>query len=130
MPASGVWGDDLRLPARARPRAGRGRAAASTRPRRRGAAVVRWDRVGRVAMLFVLAALLYLYLSAGIHMLSKLSQARRDARAVAALEREHQRLAREHRVLGEQRTVELEARQLGMVRPGEQPYIASGLPRN
>ncbi len=31
---------------------------------------VRWDRLGRMAMLCVLGALLYLYLSAGISLLS------------------------------------------------------------
>jgi cell division protein FtsB len=94
------------------------------------AAQVRWDRLGRVAMLFVLGALLYLYLSAGVHLVSKLSQVRRDRATVVALEREHAALARQHSSLGLRGTVEEEARQLGMIRPGEQPYIASGLPRD
>ena len=127
MSAAGVWDDAVRGRARASPSrpARPGRRAAPANP-----AGVRWDRVGRLAMLFVLAALLYLYLSAGFHMLSKWSQARRDARAVVALRREHGQLLREHRVLGEQRTIEVEARQLGMIRPGEQPYVASRLPSN
>jgi cell division protein FtsB len=91
---------------------------------------VRWDRLGRVALLFVLAALLYLYLSAGVHTLSKWAQERRDGAAVAALQREHARLARQHEALGRQATLESEARQLGMIKPGEQPYLASGLPAN
>jgi hypothetical protein len=128
MPAAGVWDDAVR--SRARP----SRPARRARPARGAAPAtlsgVRWDRVGRLAMLFVLAALLYLYLSAGGHMLSKWSQARRDAHTVVSLEREHGQLMREHRVLGEQRTIEDEARQLGIIRPGEQPYVASGLPGN
>ena len=91
---------------------------------------VRWDRLGRVAMLFVLGALVYLYLSAGVHLLSKLSQVRRDRAAVVALAREHAALASQHASLGLRGTIEEEARQLGMARPGEQPYIASGLPRD
>jgi len=91
---------------------------------------VRWDRLGRLALLFLLAALLYLYLSAGIHMLSKWSQDRRNSAAVVALGREHAQLLRQHEVLARQATLEAEARQLGMIKPGEQPFIATGLPDN
>jgi len=91
---------------------------------------VRWDRLGRLAMLFVLAALLYLYLSAGIRMFSTWGQARRDSAAVTAMEREHAMLVRQHEALGRQGTVEAEARRLGMMRKGEQPYVVSGLPSN
>jgi hypothetical protein len=91
---------------------------------------VRWDRLARVAMLFVLGALLYLYLSAGIHMLSTWSQDRRDSAAVATLQREHTLLVRQHEALGRQGTLEAEARRLGMMKRGEQPYIVSGLPNN
>jgi hypothetical protein len=91
---------------------------------------VRWDRLGRLVMLFVLAALLYLYLSAGIRMFSTWGQARRDSAAVAAMEREHAMLVRQHEALGRQGTVEAEARRLGMMRKGEQPYVVSGLPSN
>jgi hypothetical protein len=91
---------------------------------------VRWDRLGRVAMLFVLAALLYLYLSAGIHMLSTWSQARRDNATVAAMQREHAALVRQRETLGRQGTVETEARQVGMMKAGEQAYVVSGLPSN
>src|ERR1700730_712146 len=106
-------------------------AARRARPAPRTAltgAGVRWDRLGRVALLFVLAALLYLYLSAGIHMFSKWSQDRRGSAAVVALKPEHALLVRQHEVLGRQATLEAEARQLGMIKPGEQPFIATGLP--
>jgi cell division protein FtsB len=91
---------------------------------------VRWDRLGRVALLFVLAALIYLYLSAGVHMLSKWAQQRRDSAVVAVLSREHARLTRQHEALGRQQTLESEARQLGMIKPGEQPYVVTRLPNN
>jgi hypothetical protein len=91
---------------------------------------VRWDRLGRVAMLFLLGALLYLYLSAGIHMLSTWSQARSDSAAVVRMERENRVLVRQHEALGRQATLEAEARGLGMMKKGEQPYIVSGLPNN
>ena len=91
---------------------------------------MRWDRLGRVAMLLVGAALVYLYLSAGIRMLSTWRQARGDGAAVAAMAREHVKLVRQHEVLGRRGTLEVEARQLGMMRRGEQSYIVSGLPGN
>jgi cell division protein FtsL len=91
---------------------------------------VRWDRLGRMAMLFVLAALLYLYLSAGLHMYSTWGQSRHDKATVASLEREHRTLARQHEALSRQNTVEAEARQLGMKQANERQYVITGLPSN
>jgi hypothetical protein len=101
---------------------GAARARAGTR--------VRWDRLGTVALLLVGLALLYLYLSVGIRMLSTWRQARHDSAAVAAMEREHVTLERQHETLGRRGTLEEEARQLGMMKAGERSYIVSGLPNN
>jgi hypothetical protein len=81
-------------------------------------------------MLCVLAALLYLYLSAGVHMLSSWRQSSRDRATVASMEREHRALLSAHETLSRQSTLEAEARQLGMMKAGEQPYVVSGLPKN
>jgi cell division protein FtsB len=83
-----------------------------------------------MALLCVLAALVYLYLSAGLHLLSTLHQSHRDNAAVAGMEAEHRRLTRQHEALSGQAALEAQARQLGMMRKGEQPYVVSGLPRN
>jgi hypothetical protein len=91
---------------------------------------VRWDRVGRLAMLGVLAALVYMYASAGVHMLATWHEARHDSAAVAALEREHATLVRQRGSLTAAGTLETEARRLGMMKSGEQPYVISGLPGN
>ncbi len=91
---------------------------------------VRWDRLGRVAMLCVLVALIYLYASAGVRMLSTWHQSRHDDAAVAAMEREHALLVHQHDALTGNGTLEAEARQLGMMKAGEQPYVISGLPNN
>jgi cell division protein FtsB len=91
---------------------------------------VRWDRLGRLAMLFVLAALLYLYLSAGFHMYSTWGQARRANASLAQMEHENARLVRQHEALRRQGTVESQARRLGMMKQGEQQYVVSGLPSN
>jgi hypothetical protein len=81
-------------------------------------------------MLGVLGALLYLYLSAGVHMFSTWRQSHHDKASVLALEHEHASLLRQHETLSKQATREGEARQLGMMKKGEQPYVVSGLPPN
>jgi hypothetical protein len=83
-----------------------------------------------VARLCVLVALVYLYASAGLHMLSTWRQSRRDGAVVTSMEREHRQLVRQHEALSAPGTLEAEARQLGRMRKGEQPYVVSGLPDN
>ncbi|MGA2320174.1 MAG: hypothetical protein ABSG95_05460 [Solirubrobacteraceae bacterium] len=114
------------------------RAGAKTRrgARLRGAAAigagerVQWGRFGRMAMLCVLVALVYLYASAGLRMLSTWRQARRDGSRVLSMEREHRLLVGQHEALGRRSTLEVQARRLGMMRSGEQPYLISGLPND
>jgi cell division protein FtsB len=81
-------------------------------------------------MLCVMAALVYLYLSAGIHMFSTWRQSNRDRAAVATMEHEHRTLQRQHERLSQPGMLEAEARQLGMMKKNEQPYVVSGLPGN
>ena len=89
---------------------------------------MRWDRLARVALLCVLGALLYLYVSAGASLLSTWKEARQDSAQVAALERQHVALEAQHAALTSPGTLVEEARRLGMIRPGEQTYVISGLP--
>ncbi len=91
---------------------------------------VRWDRLGRVAMLGVMVALLYLYLSAGVRVFSTWHEARRNSALVTQLEHQNKQLRAEHASLARHSTVVREARQLGMDKPGEQPYVVQGLPNN
>ena len=92
------------------------RRAPGARAGARRAARVRWDRLGRVAMLFVLVALVYLYLSAGVHMLSTWRQARGDSAAVATHGARTQRCSSASTKRSARRgTLEAEARQLGMM---------------
>jgi cell division protein FtsB len=81
-------------------------------------------------MLCVMSVLLYLYVSAGISLLSTWKEARRDSAQLAGLERQHTVLEAQHAVLTSPATLVPEARRLGMVRPGEQTYVISGLPSN
>jgi cell division protein FtsL len=91
---------------------------------------VRWDRLGRIAMLGVMAALLYLYLSAGVRVISTVHEAHRNSALITQLERQNSRLLAQHQTLSRHSTIIGEARQLGMAKPGEQPYVVQGLPSN
>jgi cell division protein FtsB len=83
-----------------------------------------------MAMLCVLGALLYLYLSAGISLFSTWKEARGDSAQVTALERQHIALEAQRAALRSPGTLVEEARRLGMMRPGEQTYVIHGLPSN
>jgi hypothetical protein len=91
---------------------------------------VRWDRLGRVAMLCVLVVLAYLYLSAGFHLFHTWREAHGESSKVAAMQREHKMLQRQHEALGSPGAVEAQARKLGLMRHDERPYIISALPEN
>jgi hypothetical protein len=108
--------------------------ARSSRPRatkpKGTPARVRWDRLARVAMLCVVGALLYLYVSAGVSFFSTWREAKHDSRQVTALELQNRQLKAQHETLGSRTTLWREARTLGMAKPGEVTYIVQGLPNN
>jgi len=81
-------------------------------------------------MLCLLVALAYLYVSAGVCIYSTWRQARGDSTVLATLDHEHTQLQHQHEALGRRGTVEEEARGLGMMYTGEQPYVIPGLPNN
>lgn len=91
---------------------------------------VRWDRVSRAAMLFVLVVLGYLYVSPIRSLLGDLHEASVRHAQVVALERQAAALRAQERALSQPSTVEREARGLGLVRAGEREYVVSGLPDN
>lgn len=91
---------------------------------------IRWDRVGRLALLCMLGAIFYLYVSAGVSLLSTWQESKRDRAQVVALERQNRVLERQRAALASAGTLQAEARRLGMIRPGEQAYMVSGLPSN
>lgn len=102
------------------------RRRASRRPAARAPLRIRWERVGRVALLVVLAVVLGLYVQQGLAYLSVRSQANRQAALVRRLARENAQLAGEARTLNNPATIIQDARALGMVRPGERPYVITG----
>ncbi len=81
-------------------------------------------------MLFVLVVLAYLYISPIRLLISDLHVAALRHRQVVALERTTAGLRAQEQALARPSTLEIEARNLGLVRPGEREYVVSGLPDN
>jgi cell division protein FtsB len=90
---------------------------------------VRWDRVGRMALLFVGLLLIYLYINPLRTYLATYQEAKTKRGEVTEMQREHQTLLRRARALRSPGAVETEARHLGMVRTDERAYVVRGLPR-
>jgi cell division protein FtsB len=93
-------------------------------------ATIRWDRLSRYGLLVVLVGLMFLYINPLRSYIDTLRESHRRHAEVQGLQRENHRLQAKRRALGDPRTLEAEARRLGMVRPGERAYVISGLPRD
>jgi cell division protein FtsB len=81
-------------------------------------------------MLCVLGALLFLYIHAGVSLLSTWRESGRTRAAVVAMQREYRHLEAQRARLQSGAWIEMQARQLGMVFPGERTYFVRGLPKN
>ena len=89
---------------------------------------MRWDRVGRVGLLVVLTVVIGLYVQQGLTYLSTRSQAQEQQAIAARLARQNAALTREQQSLGDPATIQRDARALGMVLPGERPYVITPPP--
>ena len=109
---------------RRRPAARKRRPAARTTASR-----IKWDRVGRIALTLVLAAVLYSYFHPAIDFV-KTYQATTSAKAKRhELLRENRRLHHRIQTAEDRVVVEQQARAQGMVDEGETPVVLAGLPR-
>ncbi len=89
---------------------------------------VRWDRIGRLALLLVGLLLIYLYINPLRTYLSTWQEARTKRAEVSELQREHSQLVKRSRELRAASSIETEARRLGMVKRDERAYVIRGLP--
>jgi cell division protein FtsB len=87
------------------------------------AARIRWDRVGRWALICVFAFVIYLYVGPARTWVTTYAEAGRTRDDVAALRAQNERLRERKRRLERSGAVELEARKLGMVKAGEKLYV-------
>jgi cell division protein FtsB len=88
---------------------------------------VRWDRAGRIGLLIVLAVVVGLYVQHTVAYFSTKSQADHQQSIVDRLQRQNAALERQQKSLANPATIVRDARALGMVRPGERPYVITGL---
>jgi cell division protein FtsB len=87
---------------------------------------VRWDRAGRVGLLVVLTVVVGLYVQHTLSYLSVSSQASRQEAIVDQLTKQNRQLAAQQHSLDQPATIVRDARALGMIRPGERPYVVVG----
>lgn len=108
--------------------AARRRPAARRKPAaRRGASRIHWDRVGRIALTLVLAAVLYSYLNPVIDFVETYT-ATTDARVkLHEAQRENTRLHWRIQHADDPIVLDAKARAQGMVGPEEKPVIVRGL---
>jgi hypothetical protein len=105
-------------------------ASHSSRRTRAPATRIRWDRIGRIAMLFALVVLLYLAISPIRSLIGDLQLSAQRRAQLVSLQRTAALLARQERALALPSTRQIEARNLGLVRRGEHPFVVNGLPNN
>ena len=89
---------------------------------------IRWDRLGRVALLFVIGVVAVLYVQDGIHWLRAKRLEDQQAAIVNRLTQQNASLVKQAASLQQPATIERKARILGMVKAGEHPYVVTGLP--
>jgi cell division protein FtsB len=88
---------------------------------------IRWDRLGRWALIGVFALVLYLYIGPALSWISTYREAGRQRSQVAELRVENQKLRERKAALTSPGALEREARRLGMVKKGERAYIVEGI---
>jgi cell division protein FtsB len=93
-----------------------------------GARGIRWDRVGRVTLLVVLFGVVALYVGPSISFFHTWREAKARRAEVQQLQAENKRMRERRAALKDPRTLEREARRLGLVKPGERPFIVKNLP--
>jgi cell division protein FtsB len=88
---------------------------------------IRWDRLGRWALIGVFAFVLYLYIGPAARWVTTYRQAKQKRADVAALHAENVKLRAQERELRSPSALDREARRLGMVKAGEKSYVIEGL---
>src|SRR5690349_10015730 len=98
------------------------------KPRPAPWARVRWDRIGRTALLIVLVVVAGLYIQHTVEYFVTRSNADAQRAIAHRLVRQNVVLRAQRRALQQPDTIQRYARKLGMVKPGERPYVILGMP--
>jgi cell division protein FtsB len=97
--------------------------------RRPPASRIRWDQLGRYALLVVLFAILLSYISPVSHWVRQSETASHEEAELAELEQENSELKTRIKDLKRPLALEREARKLGMIKEGERAYVIENLGR-
>lgn len=112
----------------ARPAPRRRPAARKRHPAARGGpSRIKWDRIGRIALVVVLAAVLYSYLNPAIDFVKTYTATTAAKAQRHELLRENGRLHELVRSAGDPVVIDSKARAQGMVGEGETPIVIRGL---
>ena len=103
-------------------------ASRRSRPSQASTAGIRWDKMLRWALVVCAAIIAVMYVSSLAGIVSASAERGDRAADVARLQHEHDSLVAKQRALQGASGVEVEARRLGMVKPGEVPVVVTGLP--
>lgn len=110
--------------ATARPRY---RARIAPRPAGSRLSGVRWDRLGRVALVLVIIAVLISYISPSLNVFNTWRESNDAQSRLGELKAENASLERQTETLKQPAAETVEARKLGLIGPGEQAYVIDGL---
>jgi cell division protein FtsB len=89
---------------------------------------IRWDRLGRVALLGTLVMIVFAYASPARQWIKQSGTAGHQKQVLGELGGENRTLKNRVRALRDPGALEREARRLGMVRVGERSYVIENLP--
>lgn len=104
------------------------RPAARRRPGpRRGGSRIRWDKVGRIALTLVLAAVLYSYFNPAIELVKTYTGASEAKAEFHEALKENKRLHHRVQSAGDPIVISRKARAQGLVAEGETPVVVHGL---
>ena len=93
-----------------------------------GSSPIRWDRIGRALIIGVCVLIAILYIRPLVSIISARGEAQDRRAQVERLQVVNDRLTKKVNALKNPAALELEARRLGMVKPGERAYVIKGLP--
>lgn len=93
-----------------------------------GSSPIRWDRIGRALIIGVCLLIAILYIRPLVSIVSARGEAADRRAEVQRLQVVNDRLSKRVEALKSPAALEIEARRLGMVKPGERAYVIKGLP--
>jgi cell division protein FtsB len=95
----------------------------AVRKRPQGVQGIRWDRVGRLALVAMLGVIVLLYVSPVKHWIQQSGTKADQQQRLDQLKRENARLEGRLRYLKRPDSIDREARRLGMVKRGERAFV-------